>query len=198
MRFINLLKSIPAATVRPFGTYVGLYQDEQLLLTIVPCANFRTKTLTALWSLPGSELEVVNLVVPYELPELQSISNLNKVVDAINTLFATYKPNPVDEIGNDLSYLGNVKLELYSTNGVHMERVGSVTAFAIGNTRFLEFTDLGESEPKTPVINKTPNGFEISYRGVLYGVKSKFEIQAMAEEDVLALIYTFIVNVHNK
>lgn len=192
MRFIDLMKKLPEAEVRPLGSFVGFYHNDKMLLSIVPCVNYRTKTLTALWSLPGSELDVVNLVVPFDMTELQSAGNVAKLVEGINSKFAG---TPSDSV---LDYLSNVKLVQYSANGVHMDRCGSLTAFSIANTKFLEFTDLGEPEPKAPTLVPTSSGFEVRYRDKLYAVKSIYPIHEMEEADVTALIFSYVVNVYTR
>jgi hypothetical protein len=179
MKNRDLLSKVQSGNVIDFGVYCAVQSeiDKSILVSMVPCVNFRTKTITALVA-GEAEIDLVNVIVPADVPELQSKEPLAQLIDLLNR-----KLDLVDS---------EIKLVLHSLNGVHVDKCGSVTSFVIGATKFIEFKESGifAEDPESPMFQTT-----VSYRNKTYGVRSKYLKSSFSDESIVSFIHAFLPSV---
>lgn len=179
MKIRDLMSKIQVGKVIDFGVYCAIQDADAstILASLVPCVNFRTKTITALVS-SATEMDLVNVVVPADVPELQSKEAIAQLIDLIN--------RKLDDVKSEY------RLTSYSLNGVHIDKCGTVTSFVIGSTKFLEFKESGvfAEDPAVPMFQTTVN-----YRNKTYSVRSLFIKEYFPNESVDSFVHAFLPSV---
>ncbi len=179
MKIRDLMSKIQVGKVIDFGVYCAIQDADAstILASLVPCVNFRTKTITALVS-SATKMDLVNVVVPADVPELQSKEAIAQLIDLIN--------RKLDGVKSEY------RLSSHSLNGVHIDKCGSVTSFVIGSTKFLEFKESGvfAEDSSAPMFQTT-----VSYRNKTYSVRSRFIKESFPAESVNSFVHAFLPSV---
>ena len=152
----------------------------------VPCTNFRAKTLTVLIS-DGTGIDLVNLVVAQELPLKD---------DEKRAQFFQMVKNHLELVG--------YKLLAYSTNGVHIKKVGQVHQLLMNNTIILSFRESDNdvrlsidhlSDSIISVAVATGKPVCIPFRESIYEASSKYFTSELKEDFVLSFCLSFLPNI---
>lgn len=173
------MDKVQKGTMKQFGKFWscgGIY--------FVPCTNFRAKTLTVLIS-DGTGIDLVNLVVAQELPLKD---------DEKRAQFFHMVKNHLELVG--------YKLLAYSTNGVHIKKVGQMHQLLMNNTIILSFRESDNDDclsidNYSHVAESVANDKAISipFRESVYDASSRYFVSTMREDHVLSFCLSFLPNI---
>lgn len=162
--------SIPGGGYRFGGTEEN---PNGAVLSLVPCTNYRTKTLVA-FVCSGVELQLLTVVIPRDVGAIKDEEKGHLMV-ALNKQLAEF----------------GCKVAVMSTNGVHMERVGAVTNFCMGKTHivsFKEYTHTSNADGRKV--------FNVAYRQSMYDVSSEYFTPTRSLDSIYGLINSLLPNVY--
>lgn len=173
---LDAIKKLPVFPIAGGGyRFGGTEQDPtKAVVSLVPCSNYRTKTLTALVC-SSLELHLYTVIITKDVGVIRDEIK-GEMMSAINTRLAEYGD----------------KIRVLSSNGVHMDKKGDMTSFVMGKTVIINFKEANTSNADAD----GRSSFEVPYRNTLYKVSSDFFSSTKALDNIYSFIHSLIPNVY--